>query len=552
MREEVRRAFARAFLPVWKDAGRDEGDMPSVNVEIPREEKFGDYSATAAMALAKPLKTAPRKIAEAALKNIKDDPLFESASIAGPGYINVTLNPATVKEEFAKIPDDSSEYGNLERESSEKLLIEFVSANPTGPLHIGHGRGAAFGDVLARVLRKAGYDVTREYYVNDAGLQMENLGLSTLARYKELHGMDVVFPENGYHGDYINEIADEIKEAEGDVYLNRPDGEVLPFFIKRTADKILGGIKDDLENFRVSFDNWVSETVFHEAGKVESAIEHLKRSGEVFEKDGALWLRTTGAGDEKDRVVKRSNGATTYFAADIAYHDDKYERGYSRHINIWGADHHGYVARLKAAVAALGKEPESLQPLLIQLVHLKRGGEAVAMSTRAGEFATLKEVVDEVGVDAARFFFLTRSHESHLEFDLELAKKQSSENPVYYVQYGHARISNIFKTAGERGIGGIPKEADWDRLALDEEVKIMKKALSFPDLVEDCAKSLAPHSISHYLMELAGMFHRYYNVHRVVSDDAELTNARLAFVARLRTVLKNGLELLGVTAPDRM
>jgi len=431
MREEVRKAFTRAFLPVWKEAGHDESDMPPVNVEIPREEKFGDFSATAAMALAKPLKIAPRKIAEAALKNIKNDPLFADSSIAGPGYINVTLNSATVKEEFAKIPDDSTDYGSLSRESCEKLLIEFVSANPTGPLHIGHGRGAAFGDVLARVLRKAGYDVTREYYVNDAGLQMENLGLSTLARYKELHGMDVDFPKNGYHGDYIKEIANEIKESDGERYLDRPDAEVLPFFTKQTADKIIGGIKSDLERFRVYFDNWVSETVFHDAGKVEHAIEHLRKSGEVFEKDGALWLRTTSAGDEKDRVVKRSNGATTYFAADIAYHDDKYERGYTRLINIWGADHHGYVARLKAAVAALGKEPDSLQPLLIQLVHLKRGGEAVAMSTRAGEFATLKEVVDEVGVDAARFFFMTRSHESHLEFDLELAKKQSSENPVY-------------------------------------------------------------------------------------------------------------------------
>ena len=552
MREEVRKALTRAFLLVWKDAGHDESDMPTINVEIPREDKFGDYSATAAMAFAKPLKRAPRKIAEAALKHIKDDPLFESASIAGAGYINVTLNPQRVKEEFAKIPDDSSDYGTLTREPSEKLLIEFVSANPTGPLHIGHGRGAAFGDVLARVLRKAGHDVTREYYVNDAGLQMENLGLSTLARYKELHGVDVEFPENGYHGDYIKDIAGEIKKSEGDVYLDKPVEEALPFFIKQTADKILGGIKSDLETFRVSFDNWVSETVFHETGKVEHALEHLKKSGEVFEKDGALWLRTSAAGDEKDRVVKRSNGATTYFAADIAYHDDKYERGYTRHINIWGADHHGYVARLKAAVAALGKEPESLQPLLIQLVHLKRGGEAVAMSTRAGEFVTLKEVVDEVGIDAARFFFLMRSHESQLEFDLELAKKQSSENPVYYVQYGHARISNIFKTASEREIDGVPKEVDWNRLELDEEIKIMKKALSFPDLVEDCATSLAPHSITHYLMELTGMFHRYYNAHRVVTDDAGLTNARLAFIARLRTVLKNGLELLGVSAPDRM
>ena len=548
MREEVRKAFTKAFLPLWKDAK----PMPAIQVEIPREEKFGDFSCNAAMMFTKTLKKPPRKIAEAVLQTLEAEPLFESVTIAGPGFINITLNPEKVKEEFAKIPDDLSDYGSLKRDGSEKVLVEFVSANPTGPLHIGHGRGAAFGDALARVLRKAGYDVATEYYVNDTGRQMQNLGLSTLARYKEILGQRQEFPEDGYKGDYIKEIAQEIVASEGDSYLEKSADESLAFFTRYTAEKILADIKKDLEQFRVSFDNWVSEATFHEAGKVDATIAHLKKSGEIVEKDGALWLRTSDAGDEKDRVVKKSDGSTTYFGADIAYHDDKYERGFTKQIDIWGADHHGYVARMKAAVAALGKSPESLQPLLIQLVHLKRGGETQAMSTRAGKFVTLKEVVDEVGVDATRFIFLTRSHESHLDFDLELAKKQSSENPVYYVQYGHARISNIFRTAGERGITGVPQEPDWARLELEEEIRIMKKALSFPDLIEDCARSLAPHSITHYLIELVGQFHRYYSVHRVVSDDTELTNARLAFVARLRSVLRNGLELLGVHAPDRM
>ena len=526
--------------------------MPAIQVEVPREEKFGDFSCNAAMMFTKTLKKPPREIAAAVRPALEADPLFKSVTIAGPGFINITLNPEKVKEEFAKIPDDSADYGTRKKDGSEKVLVEFVSANPTGPLHIGHGRGAAFGDALARVLRKAGHDVTREYYVNDTGRQMQNLGLSTLARYKEILGVDQEFPEDGYKGDYIKEIAQEIVASEGASYLEKPEAESLAFFTRYTAEKILAEIKTDLEQFRVSFDSWVSEATFHEAGKVDATIAHLKKSGEVFEKDGALWLRTSGAGDEKDRVVKKSDGSTTYFGADIAYHDDKYERGFTRQIDIWGADHHGYVARMKAAVAALGKEPESLQPLLIQLVHLKRGGETQAMSTRAGKFVTLKEVVDEVGVDAARFIFLMRSHESHLDFDLELAKQQSSENPVYYVQYGHARISNIFKTASERGITSVPQQVDWQRLELEEEIRIMKKALSFPDLIEDCARSLAPHSITHYLIELVGQFHRYYSVHRVVSDDTELTHARLAFLARLRTVLKNGLELLGVHAPDRM
>jgi arginyl-tRNA synthetase len=382
---------------------------------------------------------------------------------------------------------------------------------------------------------------------------MENLGRSTLARYRELLRADSEFPDGGYKGEYIRDIARSIVDREGGRFLEMPDEETVPFFTKEAADFILEGIKTDLERFRVKFDVWTSEKSFHDANMVELTVDRLRSSGAVFEEDGALWLNTVEAGDEKNRVIRRANGIFTYFAADIAYHEDKYRRGFTRLMDIWGADHHGYVARMKAAVKALGRDPDSLKPLLIQLVSLKRHGKVIAMSTRGGTFTTLKEVLDEVGEDAARFFFLTRSYDSHLDFDLDLAKEQSSENPVYYVQYAHARVSNIFVTARERGITEVPpREVDWSALEPAEEQRIIRKCLAFPGLVKDCAETLSPHHLTHYLVELAGMFHKYYYAHRVVTDDARLTSSRLALAARVRTVLGNGLDLLVVTAPDRM
>jgi arginyl-tRNA synthetase len=553
MKDKVRSAVQESLSRLFGDMSADPGLLPPVIIETPPEEKFGDFSSNAAMVSAKPLKSPPRKIAERLKVELEKIPLFSSVEIAGPGFINIFIKPSAWVEEFAKIPDDSSEYGSSNQSRDGKYLIEFVSANPTGPLHIGHGRGAAVGDCLARLLRKGGYDVTTEYYINDTGLQMENLGRSTYARYREHFGEKIEFPENGYKGEYIKDIAKEVADKEGKVWLGKPEEEAVPFFSGYTADTILEEIKTDLEKFRVSFDEWTSEKGFHEGGKVEKVIKKLQDSGEIYEKESALWLKTEKAGDEKDRVVKRGNGITTYLAADIAYHEEKYERGFTDIVDIWGADHHGYVARMKASVAALGHDPESLKPLLIQLVNLKKGGAVVAMSTRGGTFTTLAEVLSEVGVDAARFFFLMRSYDSHLDFDLDLAKEESSENPVYYVQYAHARISNIFVTAGVKGFSENPPEnPDLSLLKLDEELRIMKKCLAFPGLVSDCSASLAPHHITHYLGDLAGLFHRYYNANRVVSEEKGLTNARLAMISRVRTVIKNGLDILGVTAPKRM
>ncbi len=551
MRKAVRDAVTAALAATAQKAGFA-GALPYIAIDVP-DEKFGDFSTNAAMVMAKPLKSNPRKIAEELAAALGQDPLFASVEIAGPGFINLKLQRAAWQSAFAAIPNNNGDYGTLPAVPGEKVLVEFVSANPTGPLHIGHGRGAAVGDALARLLAKAGFDTTAEYYTNDTGLQMENLGRSTLVRYKQLYGEDIGLPENAYQGLYIRDIAQEIKDAHGDKYLGLSDAEALPFFTTYTAEKILDDIKEDLKKFRVNFDTWASEKSYHASGAVEKTIEHLKQHGAIYEQEGALWLKTTElAKDEKDRVVKRANGITTYLAADIAYHDDKYARGYTRLIDIWGADHHGYVARMKAAVKALGQDPDSLQPLLIQIVSLKKGGELIAMSTRSGKFTELKEVVTDVGVDACRFMFLTRSYDAQLEFDVDLAKSQSNENPVYYVQYAHARISNVFNTAREKGIEPFPQSPDWVKLALDEELRLMKKALAFPAMVEDAAKGLAPHNTTHYLVELAGMWHKYYTANRIVGDDAALTAARLALAARVRTVIKNGLELLGVSAPEKM
>ena len=552
MKEKVRAAVKDALQKLYGDEAVDFESL-AIAIEVPPEEKFGEFSTNAAMVCAKSLKSAPRKIADKLVEELGKNEMFSSVTVAGPGFINIFIKPAVWLEEFKSIPDNSSEYGNGEAKQGGKILIEFVSANPTGPLHIGHGRGATVGDVLARLMRKAGFDVTTEYYVNDTGLQMENLGRSTYIRYRESFGEKMEFPENGYQGDYIKDIASEVVEKDGKEFLDKPEGEALAFFTKYTADHILSDIKKDLDNFRVSFDNWTSEKTFHEEDKVEGVIQSLVDKGEIYESEGALWLRSTSFGDEKDRVVKRANGVTTYLAADIAYHEDKYKRGYSELIDIWGADHHGYVARMKATVKALGHDPDSLKPLLIQLVNLKKGGQVVAMSTRSGEFTTLKDVVDEVGVDSARFFFLLRSYDSHLDFDLDLAKSQSSENPVYYVQYAHARICNILLTAKEKGYSEIPPvDPDFSALETEEEFRIIRKALAFPDLIADCAANLSPHPITHYLGELAGLFHKFYNLHRVVTDDKTLTNARLAMIARLRVVLVNGLSVLGVNAPEKM
>ncbi|UCG11317.1 MAG: arginine--tRNA ligase, partial [Deltaproteobacteria bacterium] len=429
----------------------------------------------------------------------------------------------------------------------------FVSANPTGPLHVGHGRGAATGDALASILAATGHRVEREYYINDAGTQMETLGRSVFLRYQQLLGREAEFPETCYQGDYVKELAKEVRALHGDSYLDADEEEVFPFFAEYAASRILDGIKNDLEEFGVRYDTWFSEKSLYESGAVTRVIETLNEADHMYEKDGALWFRSTELGDEKDRVVVRANGMTTYFASDLAYHQDKYLRGFDLVIDLWGADHHGYVPRMYAGVMALGKEREALNLLLVNLVNLLRKGKQVAMSTRAGEFVTLRDVIDEVGNDAARFIYLTRRSDSPLDFDLELAKKKSADNPVYYVQYAHARISSIIGLSKERRLA-LEDEANLDlnRLNSAEEMALIKQLSMYPEVVENSARFLEPHRIPYYLTQLASTFHSYYKHHRIIQHDRPLAQARFYLVRAIRIVLRNGLGLLGISAPEKM
>ena len=537
----------------------EEGELPGEPVgsghliSVPKQEEHGDYASNFALVMASRLKMPPRQVAEKIRDALADNEDFQQIDVAGPGFLNFFFSTNFWQKSLREIKALGAKFGSTEDGKGKKVLVEFVSANPTGPLHVGHGRGAAVGDSLCRILRAAGYDVESEYYINDVGNQMKTLGRSVYLRYQELLGREIDFPDECYKGDYIKDIAQEIIDEHGDKFLDEDLDSCLDFFIEQAVSRIFSGIKEDLSLFRVHFDNWFSERTLHESGYVEETIEELKAKGVIYEKDGALWFRTSDFGDEKDRVVKRSNGVLTYFAADIAYHRQKFQRGYDLLVNIWGADHHGYVPRVKAAVKALGYNPDNLNVLLVQLVNLIEGGKLKAMSTRAGEFVTLRQVLDDVGVDATRFIFLTRKCDSHLDFDLDVARKQSQENPVYYVQYAHARLCSVFATAKERGIEVRPaSEVDLSRLDDQEEIGLMKFLSRFPDAVSGSAKNLEPHRISYYLTELAGMLHKYYTKHRFIGDDPELTQARLFLADVTRTVLKNGLELLGVEAPEKM
>jgi arginyl-tRNA synthetase len=431
--------------------------------------------------------------------------------------------------------------------------VEFVSANPTGPLHVGHGRGAALGDALANILTCTGHQVEREYYINDVGLQMQTLGLSLFLRVQELQGQHISFPENCYQGDYIKELAKIYLAERGPVPLGEPDAEVLNACGRYAGEAILEEIRQDLQDFGVQFDNWFSENRLFQEQVLDRSLADLQARGFIFEADGALWFKATEFGDEKDRVVRRKNGATTYFASDIAYHWEKFQRGFDQVIDIWGADHHGYVPRLKAVVQALGIPEHRLTVLLVQLVSLLREGQPVAMTTRGGTFVTLRQVMDEVGKDVARFIFLSRRADAQLEFDLELAKMQTSENPVYYVQYAHARLASVFRLASEKNISwqnAMPSVLE--RLVLPEELTILKLLSTYPDVVETAAFHLEPHRITYFLTELAAQLHSYYYKHRFISDDEELTQARLLLVKGIKAVLDHGLSLLGVEAPESM
>jgi len=527
--------------------------LPFIDVEATKDIRHGDYASNVAMMLASPVKMNPRRIAEIIVSQISaQDHFLEKIEIAGPGFINFFIKEETWRELLEEIERAGERYGENDLGLGQRVQVEFVSANPTGPLHIGHARGAAVGDAIAKILGASHYSVVREYYINDAGNQMNNLGRSVLLRCQELQGNEeVAFPDDCYQGDYIKDLAREILRKEGDRWLTR-DG-AIPHFTEYAAREILEGIKADLRDFAVVFDGYFSEKELYKNDEVLKLLAFLEEKGFIYREGDTSWFKTTAFGDEKDRVVVRRNGEPTYFAADIAYHKNKFDRGFDRIIDIWGADHHGYIPRMLAAVQSLGHEKDSLKIVLVQLVNLLRDGKPVAMSTRSGEFVTMKEVVDEVGKDAARYNFLMRRSDSHLDFDLELAKKQSNENPVYYVQYVHARICSIFAAAGECGYE-IPvfKDVDVQLLNLPEEMAIIKTITRFPEVVEGAARSLEPHRLTFYLNNLAGIFHNYYHKHRVVSPDEELTKARLLLVKSVRSVLRNALGLLGVSAPEKM
>ena len=528
--------------------------FPEIVVEKPKDEKMGDFSTNVAMALARSERKNPKVIAESVARYIKNGSNYLSqVEIAGPGFINLKMSNEFFLERLKNAVKQGDGFGQTDVGQGTKVMIEFVSANPTGPLHVGHGRGAAVGDALGRILKKAGYDLSTEYYINDVGNQMNFLGRSTWLRYRELLGEAIEFPDDHYRGEYIKNIANEIVEQKGDEFLSKPEEECLPFFRKFAKDNILKGIEKDLAEFRVNFDYWFSEQSLYEDNSVERAIEWLKGKGHIYEKDGAVWLKSSAFNDDKDRVIVKQTGEKTYFCSDIAYHQNKISRGFKRLINLMGADHHGYVPRMEAVLEAMGYDKKTFKILLIQFVSLLRAGEKVSMSTRAGEFETLADVVSEVGVDVARYYFLMRSSDTHLDFDLELAKKETPENPVFYIQYAHARICSIFRTAEEKGVvWNRSNEVNLAPLVEEEEFGIIRAVLAFPEVVEKSARAMEVHRIPHFLLDMVSRFHGYYSRHRVISGDKALTLARLFLLDSIRITIRNGFELMGILAPEKM
>ena len=542
----------RAATAAMDEAILPKAELPAVLLETPPEKSFGDFATNFAMQAARSLKANPRKIAEAIVARL-EMPWLDRAEIAGPGFINFYLKPDWLYTLLQEILDQGEAYGNTTAGQRQKVQVEFVSANPTGPLHVGHGRGAAFGSALANLMQAAGYDVQKEFYINDAGNQIDNLAASVEARYLELLGQAVTFPEDGYHGKDIVETAQRIIDNAGSRYLMMSPADRREVFKQIALDEKLLALREDLESFGVTFDEWFSERSLFEDDAVAAACRQLREKGHAYDKDGAFWLRSTDFGDDKDRVIIRDNGIPTYFASDIAYHDNKFRRGFETVINIWGADHHGYIPRMKAAVAALGYDPARLEVLVLQMVSLYQGGELVKMSKRTGQGVTLTELIEEVGRDAARYFFIMRSLDSQLDFDLDLAKSHSNDNPVYYVQYAHARIASIFRQMAEAGIAFDSRaKAELKLLSTPFEQDLIRKLGDYPEEVSAAARDRAPHRIARFAHELAGLFHSFYNGCRVLGVEPELTIARLALVAATQRVLKHALSILGVDAPEKM
>lgn len=552
MKETVIQGIKAALAAAVSAGDLPDGEYPDVLLEVPPQKEFGDFATNIAMQSARIAHKSPRMIADILLKHL-DAPWLEKAEVAGAGFINFFLKHDIIYDTLCHILEQGKQYGQAPLRAEDTVQVEYVSANPTGPLHVGHGRGAAYGSALVNLLRAAGYNVQSEYYINDAGNQMNNLAASVNARYLELLGKKAEIPENGYHGADIIDTARAIIEQDGDKYLQMDEKDRLEIFKNRAYEEKLKALKRDLESFNVTYDKWFSERTLHPEA-IKKACETLKGNGNMYEKDGALWLKSTAYGDDKDRVVIRDNGVPTYLAADIAYHKNKYERQFKKLINIWGADHHGYVARVKAAMAALGLDPNQLEILLLQMVSLFRNGELVKMSKRTGQAITLNELIEEVGTDAARYFFIMRSLDTQLDFDLDLAKSHSNENPVYYIQYANARIFSIYKQVAENGdvFDMTWKNTKWDKLKEEWELALIKKMAAYPEEIRKAAADRAPHRIAHFAYEMAGLFHAFYNNCHIIQTDKELEEARLALVTAVQITIANCLAVLGISAPETM
>ena len=559
-------------------------EMPSkIRLDHTKDKSHGDYATNVALMLAKQANVNPKELAQTIIKQLGVAEFIEKTEIAGPGFINFFLSSESSSSVINEIIDSGKGYGVSNIGAGQSVLLEYVSANPTGPLHVGHGRGAAYGATVSNLLRTVGFKVDNEYYVNDAGRQMDILTVSIFLRYLELSGEKVRFPDNGYQGSYIKDIVGRISERYGDTFqiestlvfdgickdgLDGGDKEShIDELIARSKnllgadfksifevgiESILNGIKEDLADFGVVFEKWFSEQSLIDNGLAKSSIDKLQKSKHVYTKDGALWFRTTEYGDEKDRVVVRENGIHTYFASDIAYHLEKFERGYDKVINVWGADHHGYIARVKASIAAFNHDPEKLEIILVQFANLYRGGKKVQMSTRSGSFVTLEDLRNEVGNDAARFFYILRKSEQHMDFDLDLAKSKTNENPVFYIQYAYARISSVFRQVQDKGINFNHKGADLSLLLEESEKTILRELNRYKGIIESSALQYEPHQLAYYLRDLAAHFHSYYNACPFILEDQNLTQARLSLIYATKQVLENGLHILGVSAPDSM
>ncbi|MGI9862983.1 arginine--tRNA ligase [Moorella naiadis] len=556
--QETKRRLAAALADAAA-AARAAGEinydeLPDFVLETPRDKTHGDFAANLALLLARQARQSPRNVAAALVRHLeRPQPGVARVEVAGPGFINFTLNNQWLLPVLPAVLAEDDQYGWSNIGQGARVQVEFVSANPTGLLHMGNARGAALGDSIANLLTAVGYDVTREFYINDAGNQIENFGLTLEARYLQALGQEAAIPEDGYHGEDLIATVRRFIEKYGDKYLDTDPALRREMLVRFALEEKLAAIRRVLEDFGVTYDVWFSEQSLHDSGAVARAMADLEKAGYIYEKDGALWFRATEFGDTKDEVVVRQNGIPTYFAADIAYHRNKFERGFERVINVWGADHHGHVARLKGAIQALGYDPRRLEVVLMQLVRLYQGGEILRMSKRTGQYITLEELIEEVGRDAARYFFVMLNSDSHLEFDLDLARSQSADNPVYYVQYAHARICSILRLAGERGIEIPPaRDARLELLQDPAEIELIKQIAAWPDTVAGAALALEPHRLTRFAHDLASLFHSFYTNCRVLADDPEIRKARLVLVEATRITLRNVLNLLGVTAPERM